>query len=196
MSNSGNCLCGRTLTSKEISEGISYVEWKGQGILNMSELRGREKTVVGDTDLCQQYYLILKDMQLPKTSPRKSVSEYKHLKGRKFQGFDSNQEALMFWFTEGLKKMHIKDVCLKSYCALMERIFFSILICIKASDSCRDGVCKCWKEYICITTFWRLGGSAGERTATYICVYSFFWDALSSLQGNNNIVINNNNNKD
>lgn len=52
MSNSGNCLCGRRLTSKEISEGMSYVEWKSQGILNMSELRGRKKTC------CEGYWFM------------------------------------------------------------------------------------------------------------------------------------------
>lgn len=30
--------------------------------------RQEKKTVMGDTDLCQKYYLILKDVQLPKTS--------------------------------------------------------------------------------------------------------------------------------
>lgn len=90
--------------------------------------------------------------------------------------------------------MHIRDAVWNLTVLLWNGCFF-ILICIKANDSYRDGVCKCLKGSICITTFWRLGDSAGERTVTYICIYSFLWDALLSLQGNNNI-INNNNNKD
>lgn len=48
---------------------MSYIEWKSQGILKVSEPRDRKKTVEGDTELCQKCYLILKDVQLPKTPP-------------------------------------------------------------------------------------------------------------------------------
>lgn len=47
MWDSRNCICGRRLTSKEISEGMSYIEWKSQGILNVSEPRDRKKICWG-----------------------------------------------------------------------------------------------------------------------------------------------------